>query len=360
MSWGRLDDTFHDEPKFFRLAERLGISFVEAAGHMAILWSWAHRHAPDGDLRDFDVPDIARAAKWGGDPGVFVAALSADRVELIDHTDFGFVLHRFMERAEARKAAKKKQRQRGANKKDRRSVVYVIERGDGQVKIGFTTDLSRRMSEYNEGRARLVAFCDGDLALEGALHARFSASRIGRTEFFERTPEIDQWIQSLTPVSRDTFANGPVFVPQEKTEKTEKTERRERRESADSGGTLADVNGPLEVDPKQLAANHPEVHFFETDYRERFGGPPLSKLERARAAEVIRRCGEAQTPWRDVLDFYARGFDFSGHSLEWLRDHLREVLNKLGSKPGTSDDPEPAAWDESWPAWNERQKGKKR
>lgn len=111
-SWGRLEDTLHDEPKFYRVADRLGISFVEVAGHMAVLWSWAHRHAPDGDLRDFDVPDIERAAKWDGETGAFVSVLADDRVNLLDRTDRGFVLHRFMERAEARKAAKKKQKQR--------------------------------------------------------------------------------------------------------------------------------------------------------------------------------------------------------------------------------------------------------
>ena len=109
---GRLEDTLHDEPKFYRVADRLGISFVEVAGHMAVLWSWAHRHAPDGDLRDFDVPDIERAAKWDGETGAFVSVLADDRVNLLDRTDRGFVLHRFMERAEARKAAKRKQKQR--------------------------------------------------------------------------------------------------------------------------------------------------------------------------------------------------------------------------------------------------------
>jgi hypothetical protein len=111
--------------------------------------------------------------------------------------------------------------------------------------------------------------------------------------------------------------------------------------------------------PTPLAANHPEVLFFEADYRQRFGGPSLSPLERARAAEVIRRCSEAGTPWRDVLDFYARGFEFSGHTLDWLRDHLREVLNKMG-RTGPVDDPEPTPWSDEWPQWAERQKAKKR
>lgn len=112
MAWGRLEDTFHDEPKFFRLAQMLEISFAEAAGHMACLWSWAHRHAVDGDLRDYDVPDISRAAKWDGDPTLFVTVLAHDRVKLLDFHDGTYVLHNFAVRAEARKAAKKKAKQR--------------------------------------------------------------------------------------------------------------------------------------------------------------------------------------------------------------------------------------------------------
>lgn len=119
MGWGRLEDTLHDEPKFYRVANKLGISFVQVAGHMAVLWSWAHRHAPDGDLRDYDVPDIERAAKWEGDPGSFVSVLADDRVNLLDVTDRGYVLHQFMQRAEARKEAKKKQKQRMSRDKEK-------------------------------------------------------------------------------------------------------------------------------------------------------------------------------------------------------------------------------------------------
>lgn len=223
MAWGRLEDTLHDEPKFYRAASRLGITFVQVAGHMAILWSWAHRHASDGDLRDYDVPEIERAAKWDGENGLFVSVLADEKVNLLDNTSNGYVLHRFMDRAEAHKAAQKKKKQRfEKSKHPKRPVLYVIERGDGPVKIGFTTDLGRRMSEYNEGRSRLIAFCDGNQALERQVHERFAHARIGRTEFFERTDEIDEWIKTLTPVSRDTNVIITGRVPEEREEREEK------------------------------------------------------------------------------------------------------------------------------------------
>ncbi len=107
-AWGRLEDTFHDEPKFYKLAAKLNITFVQAAGHMACLWSWAHRHAIDGDLRDYDNYDIARAAKWDGPVNDFVEAASDKNVRLLDRKSDFYIIHNFAIRAEARKEAKRK------------------------------------------------------------------------------------------------------------------------------------------------------------------------------------------------------------------------------------------------------------
>lgn len=86
--------------------------------------------------------------------------------------------------------------------------------------------------------------------------------------------------------------------------------------------------------------NHPEVQFFETAYRERFGGPPLTPTERAKVFDIVRRCGEAKARWQDMLKFYADGFAFSGHTVDWLAKNLREVLNKLAApKPRSTDGP---------------------
>jgi hypothetical protein len=44
-------------------------------GHVCALWLWSIDNAPDGDLSDMDVKDIACAALWDGDPDKLLAAL---------------------------------------------------------------------------------------------------------------------------------------------------------------------------------------------------------------------------------------------------------------------------------------------
>lgn len=100
-----------------------------------------------------------------------------------------------------------------------------------------------------------------------------------------------------------------------------------------------DARAPEDLQP--VGANHPEVQFFEAKYRELFKGPRLSPVERGWVGEIIRACADAGRPWSDVLDFYARDFDFSGHTVKWLRGNLREVLNKLTSPPKPKAKPEP-------------------
>jgi hypothetical protein len=68
----RLSVDFWDHKKTFRLERQLGIEGVAA---LVRLWCWAGKHAPDGFLNDMDAIDIAMAAKWTGDPQVFIDAL---------------------------------------------------------------------------------------------------------------------------------------------------------------------------------------------------------------------------------------------------------------------------------------------
>lgn len=115
MAWCKLEDTFCDEPKFRRLAKRLGVEYAQAAGHVACLWSWATRHAPDGNLVTLTEDDIAHAAKWAGNVSEFVDTLSSEDIALLDKDGDHFEIHGFMKRAESRKAA---QRQRKKRKKE--------------------------------------------------------------------------------------------------------------------------------------------------------------------------------------------------------------------------------------------------
>lgn len=64
-----------DHPKTARLRRRLGVSLPTAVGLVSLVWGWAVRYAPDGDLSRFDADVIADAAGWDDDAGVFVRAL---------------------------------------------------------------------------------------------------------------------------------------------------------------------------------------------------------------------------------------------------------------------------------------------
>lgn len=82
MAWRKLEDTFCDSPKIRRLARHLEVSRATASGHMALLWSWALRHAPDGDITKYHDDEIEDAVGWEGPRGGFVAACVT--VRLID------------------------------------------------------------------------------------------------------------------------------------------------------------------------------------------------------------------------------------------------------------------------------------
>ena len=70
MAWSKLEDTFQDDAKFRQLSAVLGFpkeigverGMTLAQGHVARLWSWASRHAPDGILprRGCDEGDVER------------------------------------------------------------------------------------------------------------------------------------------------------------------------------------------------------------------------------------------------------------------------------------------------------------
>lgn len=63
---------------------------------------------------------------------------------------------------------------------DRSAIVYFVQRLDGAVKIGFTSDLSRRLREVrrDHGDVRTLATAPGAGVAEGVLHRRFAAFRV--------------------------------------------------------------------------------------------------------------------------------------------------------------------------------------
>lgn len=59
----RIDVEFFSHPKTVKLERRLGLEAVKA---LMVLWSWAARNRPDGDLSGLENEDIEIAAGWTG------------------------------------------------------------------------------------------------------------------------------------------------------------------------------------------------------------------------------------------------------------------------------------------------------
>ena len=123
MPYGKLESTFHNDPKFYQLSEALGLprelgverGAALARGFVASIWSWAYDNSPDGHLPDScRSTDLERIAGWPSAKGRLYSALVA--VGFVDEstTEWGIdrVLHRFYERAETNKAAKRKKEER--------------------------------------------------------------------------------------------------------------------------------------------------------------------------------------------------------------------------------------------------------
>lgn len=111
---------------------------------------------------------------------------------------------------------KRRQAEREAREAERRkaSVVYFVER-DGFIKIGFTTQLRKRLSALGKGGqmpegmtvgpVKLLATLPGDDDNEGYLHRRFRAHRIDGTEWFYPAPELLAFIRRLKDYRGDSF-----------------------------------------------------------------------------------------------------------------------------------------------------------
>jgi len=83
--------------------------------------------------------------------------------------------------------------------KEVRGAVYFVQAGiDGPIKIGWSQDVSRRISELqtaNAMRLRLLGTVPGTLEDEAAMHARFARFRI-EAEWFQNVPEIHEYLRS--------------------------------------------------------------------------------------------------------------------------------------------------------------------
>lgn len=74
-------------------------------------------------------------------------------------------------------------------------AVYFIRNGN-RVKIGYTTNLSRRLMALSQRRQDVVLLLAGDRKLEAALHRYFRRERLFLTEWFEYTGELERFLQA--------------------------------------------------------------------------------------------------------------------------------------------------------------------
>ena len=149
MAWLKLEDTFYDHPKIRKLARQLAINRAQAAGHLALLWSWALRHAPDGDLSDIDIEDIEDAAQWENDPGGFVAACKT--CGLIDETGDQIAIHNWISRGGSFAENKRKQRNRDKRKTCDGTVPGLSRDSDGTVPEMSRPRVEKSRVEYRSG-----------------------------------------------------------------------------------------------------------------------------------------------------------------------------------------------------------------
>lgn len=144
MPYFEFHDSAPDHPKVRKLAKRLSIEGVQALGHMASLWAWTLRMAPDGDLGAYDHESIEIGAQWGGEEGAFVRA--ALDVGLLDE---GPRVHDWTYYAGSWKSAAKAKawrEQRAANVRERSGTR-------GEVGEPYRTGTNDRPKEQTTERA---------------------------------------------------------------------------------------------------------------------------------------------------------------------------------------------------------------
>ena len=109
MSWTQLHSHLPRHRKIRALVKLLGISPVDAIGHVVMIWCEAMDTAPSGDISSWGSPGIAAAAEWDGDPDKFVQALFT--AGFVDRVADRLLLHNWCKynRLEARRRGNKRE-----------------------------------------------------------------------------------------------------------------------------------------------------------------------------------------------------------------------------------------------------------
>ena len=91
-------------------------------------------------------------------------------------------------------AAAIRKRHEEQDRQTREGYVYFIHNQD-QIKIGYSIDPGARAIQLSLRESNVLAVIQAEMKLEKLLHEKFSAYRIGATEWFEDCEAIRQFIQ---------------------------------------------------------------------------------------------------------------------------------------------------------------------
>ena len=141
----RLAVTFPNHHKTKRLKRALGSDGIVS---LVFLWLWVAENRPHGELRGMDETDIAVAAQWEGEPGIFISALC--ELKFLDRKRSLYLVHDWQANNpwasdaqarsdKARKAAKAKWEKRNGN-------IPCSEHGFSNAKSMLLHDLSNAPS----------------------------------------------------------------------------------------------------------------------------------------------------------------------------------------------------------------------
>lgn len=277
-------DSARDHPKILKLARDLHIEEPHALGYMASLWGWALRMAPDGDLSSFDVEDIEIGAKWSGDPGAFVKA--AHHRKLLDFDGEFYAIHDWPIYAQHLKAAERKRKERQLLKSaGPGAVVYFARINKETIKIGYSENVLRRMSEhaFDYGVQPVpIGFIRGGRALESEIHERFSHLRDGKLEHFMLDNELRDYITGHVThcdpkwkaipgshrVTPPVKPNEGVTLTDRPTDQKEQTERPTRTRPREEGEPkyVGVAVGPPESDTIEIIDCQPDISHVLDNY----------------------------------------------------------------------------------------------
>ncbi|RJQ44386.1 MAG: hypothetical protein C4534_06560 [Gaiellales bacterium] len=136
----KLFTNLHNHPKFARFQEELEIKAVDAAGYLQFLWCAVASYWPSGHLQGATAKDIARAAKWEGDPLKFVEALMGaggqGRAGFLEIDGEGnYIAHDWQEYYGSLQALRESNRARQQRYRDRNKTVTRYDRNSNGANI---------------------------------------------------------------------------------------------------------------------------------------------------------------------------------------------------------------------------------